>query len=67
MKIQSTQTTVVNLSLTEQEADWLMGFVQNYSHQDVPEISVEAALREALYNGLRTALYPNKTPVQKAL
>lgn len=57
MKISATKVTNVTLVLTESEAEWLMGFVQNYPHEDTPEGSVEAALRAELYNSLRKELF----------
>ncbi len=66
MKVSASKVTNVILSLTESEAEWLMGFVQNYPHADTPEGSVEAALRAELYNSLRKELYPSNTPKEIA-
>ena len=61
MKISTCRTVNVNLSLTENEAKWLMGFIQN--HPDASsELTVEGAIRKELFNELKLALHPNKVP-----
>lgn len=63
MKITSSKSVSINLSLTEEEAIWLMEFVHNHPESG-SEHSVEAALRKSLFEGLMVSIYPDKVPAK---
>ena len=56
MKLESTQTITVKLELSEEEATWLMHYVQN--SPDPQESPEDGKKRRDLFDGLRRHLQP---------